>query len=233
MRRLKKFLPLIIAVAVLATTIPAVAAYEAHMMNVTAHVEQKFGTGPSKFIRLATPEEIAEAEASGVIFPSTPNPPTVTDPFNIPMYTCVVWVVTIVFQPPEDGCVTDVTVKDNFGAELGVNDEPLGPGRVDLTIIEHSRGKAKIETFQTQYRIMWYVTWNDTVSPPDNMDVICPGDGPAMLTLLVWTKLNPAGHQEYTSPGLYQFNSGPTAKWIDNYGNQQSIEGESLYIDVY
>ena len=231
MRKLKKFLPLIIVVAVLATTIPAVAAYEAYMINVTARVEMKFGTGPHKFIRLATQDDI---DASGVDFAELGLDPdlTLTDPFNIPMYTCVVWVVTIVYQPPEDVCVTDVVVTDRFGAELGVNGEPIGEGVFDLTIIEHSRGKAKVDTFDTQYRITWYVTWNDVMQ--DNLDELCPGDGVQTLTLLVWTKLNPAGHQEYTTPGHYQFNSGPTAKWIDVLtGQQQSIEGASLYIDVY
>jgi hypothetical protein len=74
------------------------------------------------------------------------------------------------------------------------------------------------------------VTWNDTAE--DNLDELCPGDGVETLTLLVWTKLNPAGHQEYTTPGRYEFNSGPTAKWWDGW-QQQSSEGPSLYIDVY
>jgi hypothetical protein len=51
----------------------------------------------------------------------------------------------------------------------------------------------------------------------------------------VWTKLNPAGRQEYTSSGHYEFNSGPTMKWLDAWpnGQQSSMEAPSLYLDVY
>jgi hypothetical protein len=113
-----------------------------------------------------------------------------------------------------------VVITDHFGAELGVNGEVLSQGVLDLTVIEHSRGKVKTDTFDTQYRITW------------QLGDVCVEDGPQTLTLLVWTKLNPAGNQEYTTPGRYEFNSGPTAKWWDGW-QQQSSEGPSLYINVY
>jgi hypothetical protein len=48
--------------------------------------------------------------------------------------------------------------------------------------------------------------------------------------MYVWTKKNPAGKQEYTSPGEYTLNSGPTAKWLDPEGHQGSYAGLSLPI---
>ena len=56
----------------------------------------------------------------------------------------------------------------------------------------------------------------------------------AMIWLIVSTDTNPAGHQEYTSPGCYMLNSGATVKAIlASTGRQVSAETESIWIHVY
>jgi hypothetical protein len=52
--------------------------------------------------------------------------------------------------------------------------------------------------------------------------------------MLVWTKLNSAGKQQYATPGDYTMNSGPTAKWEDvNGAPDSSDEPPSLHISAF
>lgn len=208
-------------VALFLGAVPLVSAYEAHLINVTAHVEERFNI--IKTMRLATPQEIAE---SGIDFPGTPNPPAVTDPSRVPVETSVVWLATIFASNPHDYPITEVVITDHFAAEMA--GEQLGSLPVDLSIKAHSRGKSGKSSFETQYRITWYVTW-DTV---DNSGWLDPGES-VTLTMLVWTKLNPSGRQEYTSPGTYTLNSGPMMKWLDPDGHQFSNGGPPLHIAAY
>ncbi len=57
-----------------------------------------------------------------------------------------------------------------------------------------------------------------------------PG-GTANLVLMAQTDLNPAGHQEYTSPGTYEFNSGAVLKFLVD-GKQTSFETGSIMVTV-
>ena len=229
----------IVAVAVLAVGMPLVSAYEAHTMNVTAHVKETFNV--VKTIRLAEGWEIDEFfeahryDDPPFEWPSPPNPPTVQDPYNVPINTCVVWVVRIGICNPHDYPMTEVVVTDHFGAELA-SGETLDTMPVDVWFKEHTRGKGKKEPFITQYRITWYVTWDDVLE--DNSGELAPAGeegAEAWMELLVWTKKNPAGWQEYTTGGVYYaLNSGPTAKWFnappDEGGHQFSFDGEPVYI---
>ena len=220
----------------LAIAVPLVSAYEAHTINVQARVKEPFNV--VKTIRLATEGEIGEfwqahqGDDPPFEWPSLPNPPAVQDPYNVPINTCVVWVVTIGIQNPHDYPITEVVVTDHFGAELATG-EPLDTMPVDVWFKSHSRGKGKKEPFVTQYRITWYVTWDDALE--NNSGFMEPGDT-EFIELLVWTKLNPSGRQEYTTGGAYYtLNSGPTAKWFDGPpdegGHQFSFDGE--YVNIY
>lgn len=227
-----RLLAILLAVVLLAVTIPAVNAYESHLINVKVHVKERFNV--FKTMRLATPQEIASAIASGVRFPGTPNPSGVTSPSSVPIFTCIAWIVELTAQNPHTYPITNVTVGDNFSAELGA--EPLSSLPVDLTIIWHTAGKAKQKQFPTQYRIDWFVTYisGDLDDPEsiDNSGVMQPGESQT-LTMMVWTKLNPSGRQEYTSPGTYTLNSGPVMKWYDLDGHKFSFEGEQLNVTAY
>ena len=227
-----KFLSMIIAVALLMTLVPLVSAYEAYTTNVKIRVKERFNC--SKTVRLATPEEIEE---SGITFPSEPNPETVDPdyPLEVPTFTCVVWVVRISISNPDDYCYTELVIKDNFSAEVG--GEPLDDMPVDVIVRMQTRGNTKKGSFQSQTRIVWYVTCDDwdpvTEECTDNSLELCPGES-AYLEMLVWTKLNPSGNkQSYTSPGDYTLNSGPTAKWLDPDGHQVSFDGLPVHITAY
>jgi hypothetical protein len=223
-------------VVVLTILVPAVSAYESHLLNVKIRVEERFNV--IKIIRTATTAEIAEAIGDGIIPPDAGCVPAGDPPDEVPIETCVVWVVTIGIYNPHDYPMTEVVVTDHFGAELG--GEPLPGLPVDVTVKTHSRGKSKKGSFQTQYRITWYVTYvTGDVSDPetvDNSGVMLPGDA-EYIELLVWTKLNPSGRQEYTTAGTYTLNSGPTGKWYDAPpdlgGHQFSFEGDPVYIDAF
>ncbi len=218
--------------------VPLVRAYEAHTVNVKVRVEHRYNL--IKAARLAGPGEIeANAElidASGV--DSTACNDSAMGPFMVPVETCVAWLVTIVASNPHSYPITGVVITDNFSAEVA--GQPIDSLPVAVTVISHSRGRFKALSFDTQYRITWYVTYvsGDVESPEtvDNSDVLLPGQSVA-LTMLVWTKLNPSGRQEYTSPGTYTLNSGPTMKWLnaplDEGGHQFSSEAPSILVEAY
>jgi len=244
-----KLMTIIVVVAVLAVGVPLVSAYEAHTVNVTARLEERYNV--IKMMFPADQEDIDAAIAQGLILNQICGPGPFAgydEPAEIPIKTCVAWDVVISFKNVHDYPISNVTVKDNFSAELGAGANATAP--VDFDIKWHDRGKAKKwqdkDPFATQYKIIWYVTYNgpdpfpDPEEEPDfnpedyNSDSLAPGEE-VSLHLLVWTKLNPSGKQEYTSasPPLYTLNSGPTAKWLDPDGHQFSYDGDPLYIDAY
>jgi hypothetical protein len=229
----RKFLTPIIIVALLATMVPLVSAYESYTVNVRVRVEERFNC--FKTIELASPEDVQDLIDQGLLPPGAdPEQPDVDPdyPNEVPTFTCVVWLLKLTFCNVEDHPIGNVTVKDNFSTE--VTGEPaLEDVPVDVIIRTQTRGNSKKESFQSQTRILWYVTCEDwdtgTEECIDNSGTMEPGDC-AYLYMYVWTKLNPSGKQSYTSPGQYTLNSGPTAKWLDPEGHQASFEGESLPI---
>ena len=227
-----KFLSVIIAAVLLITLVPLVSAFEAHTINVKVRVKERFNC--IKTARLAESWEIDE---SGIIFPSPPHgADNLTNPFNVPIYTCVVWVVRITLTNTDNYCYTEVVVKDNFSTEI-TGEPALEEVPVDVIVRTQTRGMSQKESFQSQTRILWYVTCEDWDAGAeecnDNSGLLCPGDS-AFLEMLVWTKLNPSGKQSYTSSGNYTLNSGPTAKWLSvEDGHQSSSCGPSVHIYAY
>lgn len=102
----------------------------------------------------------------------------------------------------------DVVVTDNLAAELQIDDYSTTRG----TVSWYTTGKSE------KVHLEWTM---------DNL----PANWNAYLYLTVSTDLNPAGRQEYTSPGCYELNSGPTMKFMVD-GSQQSIEMNSIMIEV-
>ena len=140
-------------------------------------------------------------------------------PLEVPIETCIWWVLRIqVTNSFPDTIMEDLVVTDRFGAEL--DGQPLSDVPVNVEVITHSRGQSGKETFETQVRINWCVTGDlDVAGECVDGGQLLPGES-AFLDMLVWTKLNPSGKQEYTSPGAYEMNSGATAKWLDQNGVQ-------------
>ena len=137
-------------------------------------------------------------------------------PLEVPIETCVWWVLRIqVTNSFPDTAMEDLVVRDLFGAEM--DGQPLSDVPVDVEVITHSRGQSGKETFETQVRINWCVTGDLVGGECLDGGQLLPGES-AYLDMLVWTKLNPSGRQEYTSAGTYQMNSGATAQWLDQSG---------------
>ena len=204
--------------------LPVVSAFEAHLVNVTAHVKEPFNV--VKSMRLADSQEIAghADEINDTLGDhlnyTNCNPPGATADY-VPIRTCIVWVVRIDISNPFSYPIHNVIVTDHFGAEL--NGELIEEGM-----------PVEVTTPPPQLRITWYPTclsWDGTQCL-DNGGILASGES-ATLNMLVWTEKNPAGKQEYTSPGSYTLNSGPTMKWRDPQDHQGSSEGDSLVVVVY
>lgn len=105
---------------------------------------------------------------------------------------------------------TNVVVKDNFGAELEL-----------ASVLTPSLGTSAISWTQggsNQLRILWTV---------GNL----PVNAHATLDFDIRTDHNPAGKQEYTSPGEYALNSGANMKCIVN-GHQGSLTMDPIMVTI-
>lgn len=186
----KKILLVVIAVVLLSAALPVVSAYEGHLVDVRAHVEQP--PFLSKTARLATSCEIEYAISQGIQFPDTPNPPSVTDPFNVPQDTCIAWIVTIAIQNFSAATMERVTVQDTFN------------GEVAIALLSASQGSVNIIHGEDD-RIEYWEIYD--FAPCET----------ATLQVIVWTVCNPdCGDQEFTDTGLYWLNSsGAIMKWYE------------------
>lgn len=123
----------------------------------------------------------------------------------------VVWLMHLIASNwRSSGDYTDVMVKDNLGAELEI-DSPFNMTQGDVEV--RLTGKSR------KVHLFWHV------------GTLAPGES-AHLFFLVSTDLNPAGKQEYTSPGCYELNSGPTMKYMWQ-GHSHSCEADSIWITVH
>jgi len=131
-------------------------------------------------------------------------PTTVT----APMGQNVEWFIKITVHPPYP--IEDVVVTDRFGAEIEI-DPPFPYSITDGTVSYYTKGNSN----------KVFLTWNIGTLPACHT---------AKLVIKISTDLNPAGKQEYTSPGTYELNSGAVLKFTYN-GVQYS--GYTLPISVY
>ncbi|MFW9820079.1 MAG: FG-GAP-like repeat-containing protein, partial [Candidatus Thorarchaeota archaeon] len=124
------------------------------------------------------------------------------------------WALVIEVTNPFSYTMTDTRITDRFGAEIEI-DEPFPSSITHGTASYYTKGKsAKV-----------FLTWD--------IGDLLSGET-ARLILLVSTDLNPAGHQEYTSSGIYDLNSGATLKFIDPEQDMQlSAVTDSIDVEVY
>jgi DNA/RNA endonuclease YhcR with UshA esterase domain len=121
--------------------------------------------------------------------------------FDIVIHTENYWATT----------AENVRLHDRFGAELMVVSW-TAEGTFDNDPDFYTKGKSE------KVFLFWDIGTHE------------PGEY-ATLYLTMATDLNPAGHQEYTSPGCYDLNSGATVKKIYD-GVQYSWETPRLKIEV-
>jgi hypothetical protein len=125
--------------------------------------------------------------------------------------TNVSWEFTFIVKNNFDYDMVDAILKDNFGAELDYIPDSVMFNLLTETEIVYSKGAMK------QVRLEW------------SIEQIVEGEA-YMLQMTVYTKLNPAGMQEYTSPDCYALNSGATLKWYDDQGKKHSLETGSIWV---
>ena len=126
-----------------------------------------------------------------------------------------VWFLEVIqVHNPSASDWTMTRVEDRWGAEIDVEiralfDNPPAPTTAALT----TKGKSAKEF------LFWQI---GTLGPGATVN----------LVMDAYTDLNPAGHQEYTTSGTYEFNSGVVLKFIDADGVQQSFETGSVWVTV-
>ena len=144
------------------------------------------------------------------------------------------WAVVIDIVNPFDYIMTDTVITDRFGAEIEIDDPfpyNITHGTVSNTTTEDkSKGKVKGKPDKrkgTSKKVFLNWTIGD----------LGPGET-ARLILLVSTDLNPAGHQEYTTPTepgeYYEMNSGATLKFKDPEQDMMQLSAvtDSIYVTV-
>jgi len=244
--------PLALAVVVVAIFVGAspFAAEESYVLTIEARLIEPPSLITKNVVKHPL-EMISQEEVDSLYFANTGVEPSeqfdcqqadTNPPILVPIETCVWWVlrinVTNLFENP----ISNVMVTDHFSAEL--DGEPLDSMPVHVEEITHTAGQAGKKVFTTQVRILWCVTGNlgeeaeECVKKGDDRDLLGAGET-ATLDVLVFTKLNPSGRQEYTSPCdktmekdlCYELNSGATAKWIDTKtGSQMSASTEPIKV---
>jgi hypothetical protein len=177
--------------------------------------------------------------------------------------TDVQWAVVIDVVNTFGFTMKNVSIKDNFGAEIEI-DEVLNDldtnhdsivNIIDLSRVTMNYGTLAIEAgdewdpkadinkdniidmrdLHTVAKHLGLTLWTTGKSEKVHLywyiGDLAPGET-ARIIILVSTDLNPAGHQEYTEPGIYEMNSGATLKFQDCTGTQLSASTDSIYVTV-
>jgi hypothetical protein len=121
----------------------------------------------------------------------------------------ITFMVVITATNTLDSLMTDAIVWDRFGGELSVVVDYVSRGTVDI-----------ITSGETEKA---HVKWTIGDLAVGTIET---------LVLEVSTDLNPAGHQEYTEPGIYELNSGCVLKaYVE--GKKVSFETNLITIQVF
>lgn len=136
--------------------------------------------------------------------------------------TEIQWAVVIDVTNPFEYTMEDIVITDRFGAEIEIDE--LFPYSITHGTAQWDYGPGEGKKKPNWKSKKLFLTWEIGDLAPEET---------ARLILLVSTDLNPAGHQEYTSPGIYELNSGATLKFIDPEQDMQlSAVTDSIYVTV-
>ncbi len=128
--------------------------------------------------------------------------------------TRVEWTFFVVVKNTSGQTMHDLVITDRFGAQLDCLDDyevTYACSSPSWTFEQYTNSSG------TQDRIRWTTS---ELGPWDR----------GILIITVATKTNPAGKQEYTSPGVYTLNSGAVLKWKDDAGVQHSESTEPISV---
>jgi hypothetical protein len=119
------------------------------------------------------------------------------------------WTVTYMLTNSGDDAMRSVTVKDHFAANL------------EVELVSVSKGTYTRDASKSglQERMLW------------SLDRLLPGES-AVLKIELVTGKNPAGKQEFTSPGFQDLSSCATVKWADEMGHGMSMESDGIGVFV-
>jgi PKD repeat protein len=120
------------------------------------------------------------------------------------------WTLEVTLSNPGGSSVFDIVVSDVLPAEFDLIGYELSQG----TLTVHKNHDKMNPTF---------LTWS--------VGTLRPGDD-AVLTVTIGTTENPAGKQEFTSPGTYVINEGASAQGIDESTDEQISAGPTEQITV-
>lgn len=207
---IRRVLPIAIAVVAIVSGAAGFAAYESHVVSITARIEER-PLLESYLLSDRDPSDLS------VLLPPDCAPGDPDPSIEVPAETCVWWVMRIAMSNPFDLALENVAVTDNLGAELGA--VPLNDETVGVEEVTHSLGQPGEESFRTQVGIAWCVTGDLLPDGTCSGGQLEPGES-TYLDLLVYTKTNASDEQEYTEAGAHEMNSGATAKWVDPDGLQ-------------
>lgn len=122
----------------------------------------------------------------------------------------IIWDFEITLYNGLGYTMEDATVWDRFGAEIEVDEDP---------VVTHGTWDIKTKGKSDKVFLRW------------DIGDLASGDT-AVLTMVISTDINPAGHQEYTSPGCYELNSGAVLKFINSEGIQLSAHTPNIMVHV-
>jgi hypothetical protein len=152
--------------------------------------------------------EIPEFGFTKIAVPVTTNITILPDgKFMVPLKEYAEW--KIIIRLSSTNKISNVVITDTFDPQLGVGDPPIRVSQGTVTY-SYSPGKAKKTT------VTWILGNNFS--------------GEAELTLRVYTKRNPGGQQEYTSPGTYYLNKGATLNYTLGGTAYSVTTGEILVV---
>ncbi len=191
------------------------AAFTSQVVNITARIEQ-----PPTIEKFAVADpEVTQAEVDAItqaaIGLTGCQPANLEFPYEAGTGACVWWALRISLRNNYYDPLIDLLVRDAFIGEL--NGLPLGHVPVMVELLAPTLGEAQATASFDRVEIEWCVTG------PLQAGACIPGGAldpglDAYLDLLVVTRPDPTGRQEFVSPGAYTLNGGPSAEWTDPSG---------------
>ncbi|MEW5936568.1 MAG: PKD domain-containing protein [Candidatus Thermoplasmatota archaeon] len=135
----------------------------------------------------------------------------INGPDVVETHTCYGWTLEITVINEGGSFATDVYVYDVLPAELELINHTITHGT--FAYVQNGHGQMGSTS------LTWYV---GSLGPQEE----------ALLTLCIATTTNPAGHQEFTSPGTYSLNDGAWATGIDSLTGEVIVAGPTPPITV-
>ena len=230
------------AFLLLAGLIPALAAYESSLVNVTSHIVQP----PPPSQNDTTAAVWANYQEDGYLLAYHPALAFEGERGSwdhtrvfVGEVACWEFALTVTNTYPYE--MGEVVVFDKYGA-MRMDDGVFLADAVDVYKREPTGGQIlkrpeTPDSFTQQIEFTWYpgldvgeLGATDPGFRPSDSE-LAPGEVQAM-TVTLCTKQNPSFKQEFTSLGRYQMNEGAIFSWLDPQGHRFSSVEKALKVEV-